>query len=305
MKRSTVLMVLAAMLGMALFGFFAARSGSNDELPREPVHEPIDPSDMGAAAESLPPDPVKPQAADTTMSSLLAKYQCEQCGTAEMEQSPFIASSEAEARWMQDNAFPSLAQRAWTDRASLAEVEARASAEGGDMWALELARKRCAVGDPVHCAREEIGRMMMIGEDNGRAYAFHVLAESYAVLSQIDTAATEGLGARLHQSDIFFARGRAAQILFTAALRGDFKAEHTLDTLSFRMRRPWTAKELQQAFFAAVSSQRAELARARAMGRVPRAWVPRPSESFDRSIQLQIEWMNRVQAQHSAPPNMP
>lgn len=223
--------------------------------------------------------------------TLLAAYQCADCPALAAEQDPFVADSEAEALWMWRNAFPTHEQRAWTDRVSLAEVESRALREGGEVWALELVRKRCAVGEARHCFDGELGRALLLADD-GRMYARYVLAESYARIAE----SGEGTPFTLR----YTARQRAPQMLLGAALRGDWKAEEKLTILMGRARQPWTADELQAAFFNAISLQRLEAAHAAVVGPVPRQWPPRPSRSHDNVLRMKREWIERNRAAHSS-----
>lgn len=295
MKRLVFAVIALCAAGSLVLGFVAWRSGL--PAPLSPIPERASPQSGDEPPVPVSPSPLRPAAvnhAGPTDAELFAAYQCAECGTAAIEDDPSVAESAAEARWMKQNAFPTRDQRAWTDRASLAEVEARAILEGGDMWSLELARKRCATGDSLQCARDEIGRVLGIAEDGGRLYAYHVLAESHAALAEADESA-------LPLAVIHSARESAPRFLFIAALRGDRKAEYTLEVLSRRLRRPWSTAELQRAFFAAASEHEYEIAHARATGRVPRSWTPRPSLSIDQTVRMRIDWEARTRAAHAAP----
>ena len=226
-------------------------------------------------------------------SQLLSLYRCVECGSATAEASPFVAESEADAVWMSANAFPSLETREWTNRATLAEVETRARVEGSDTWALELIRKRCAVGDPAACARDEIGRALQLA-DGGRVYAHYVIAESYLKLA-------ESRQGSLPEAVVQASRGKAAREMFLAALRGDSKADGHLYALARELEMPWTAGELQSAAFAAISMQQVESASAAASGRVARQWPPRPTRSLASTLQRMAEFEASAQRQRAVP----
>ena len=229
-------------------------------------------------------------------SSVLKVYQCVGCLASAPTEDPFVAESEAEAQWMKQNAFPSRAEREWTDRVSLAEVEARVVRDGGDVWLLELVRKRCAVGSPVDCARNELGRAAQLA-DEGRGYAHYVRAESYALLAEIDEGEAPAAVASM-------ARGQAPAALMTAALRGDGKAEYQLSVLMDRASRPWSVYELQGAVFSALRREDVDAAYAAANGRMPRQWPRRPSRSTDEVARQMIEWKAKSRASNAQPPTL-
>lgn len=226
-------------------------------------------------------------------SQLLSLYSCVGCGTATAEASPFVAESEADAVWMATNAFPSIEKRQWTDRATLAEVETRARVEASDIWALELIRKRCAVGDPAACVREEIGRALQLA-DVGRVYAYYVVAESHLKLAE---SRDESLPAAV----VHASRRNAARDMFRAALRGDSKADGHLEFLARKLEMPWSAEELQAAAFASISMQQVEAASVAASGRVPRQWPPRPTRALTSTVQGLVEYEASARRQHAAP----
>jgi hypothetical protein len=189
------------------------------------------------------------------------------------------------------NAFPSVKMRRWTDEATIAEVEERAKREGSDVWALELVRKRCAVGDARRCATEEIGRAMLLAEA-GRLYAQYVIAESHLRLAGSTDPAVSGAVA-------LWSRSQAPEALFSAALRGDGKAEHFLTDLGGGLGRPWTAVELKKAAFSAISAQQVESAMAAASGRVPRQWAPRPTRDLTSTVQRVMDYEARSRSAHA------
>jgi len=268
----------------------AAESSPLQYTKAPPTAVPGTPAPTTAAPTAAAP-------AIAAASALLAAYQCADCPAAAAAENPFVADSVAEALWMQQNAFPTPSQRAWTDAASLADVEARALREGGDVWLLELVRKRCAVGDARLCALDELGRARLLAFD-GRIYANYVLAESNARLAQ----AEEG---SVPLAVSFWARRSAPKELFTAALRGDGKAMNHLAVLMEQMdraRRPWSANDLRRAFSSAISSQEVYAAHAAATGQVPRQWPLRPSRSHDEAVRMMIEWEARTRAAHAAGP---
>lgn len=286
LKITGVVVLLAAVMF-----WFAARERSApalslDPQPRSTLAEPP----PSATADSYRPS--EDRSAEAAASALLATYACPTCSQDEARASPFVADSVAEAAWMKQSAFPSLALRRWTDQATLAEVEERAKREGGDMWALELIRKRCAAGDARVCVTEETGRALMLA-DQGRVYAHYVLAESYARLLESSDPALQAAAA-------FYARARAPQEIFTAALRGDDKASHHLNAIASRLDRPWSSREMEEAAFAAISHQAIEAAMAAAEGRALRQWPTRPTRALAETVRRLVDFEAQARAAHAA-----